>query len=64
MSLVAERKFFFKHKRTKDKVKMILPHGSLLVLLNQQIEPVIAGIFLMYFGENFLILQINIVLTF
>jgi alkylated DNA repair dioxygenase AlkB len=32
MSLGAERKFAFKHKHTKEKIEMILPHGSLLVM--------------------------------
>jgi alkylated DNA repair dioxygenase AlkB len=32
LSLGAERKFCFKHKRTKEKVEQILEHGSLLVM--------------------------------
>lgn len=28
----AERKFSFKHKQTKEKVELILEHGSLLVM--------------------------------
>jgi len=32
LSLGAERKFAFKHKTTKEKVEMILEHGSLLVM--------------------------------
>ncbi|MFA5327046.1 MAG: alpha-ketoglutarate-dependent dioxygenase AlkB [Prolixibacteraceae bacterium] len=32
LSLGAERKFCFKHKRTKEKVDLILEHGSLLVM--------------------------------
>lgn len=32
MSFGAERKFAFKHKDTKEKVSMILEHGSLLVM--------------------------------
>lgn len=32
ISFGAERKFCFKHKKTDDKVDIILPHGSLLVM--------------------------------
>lgn len=32
LSFGAERKFAFKHKQTKDKVELILEHGSLLVM--------------------------------
>ncbi len=32
MSLGAERKFAFKHKETKEKVELVLEHGSLLVM--------------------------------
>jgi alkylated DNA repair dioxygenase AlkB len=32
MSFGAERKFAFKHKQTKEKVELILEHGSLLVM--------------------------------
>ncbi|MFB2121528.1 alpha-ketoglutarate-dependent dioxygenase AlkB [Parapedobacter sp. 2B3] len=32
LSLGAERKFAFKHKQTKDKVALLLEHGSLLVM--------------------------------
>jgi alkylated DNA repair dioxygenase AlkB len=32
MSFGAERKFAFKHKETKEKVELILEHGSLLVM--------------------------------
>ena len=32
LSLGAERKFSFKHKETKEKVELILEHGSLLVM--------------------------------
>ena len=32
LSLGAERKFAFKHKRTKESVSLILEHGSLLVM--------------------------------
>ncbi len=32
LSFGAERKFAFKHKETKEKVEMILEHGSLLVM--------------------------------
>lgn len=32
LSLGAERKFVFKHKQTKDKVELVLEHGSLLVM--------------------------------
>jgi alkylated DNA repair dioxygenase AlkB len=32
LSLGAERKFAFKHKTTKEKVELILEHGSLLVM--------------------------------
>jgi len=32
LSFGAERKFAFKHKQTKEKVEMILEHGSLLVM--------------------------------
>lgn len=32
LSFGAERKFAFKHKQTKDKVELVLEHGSLLVM--------------------------------
>lgn len=32
VSFGAERKFSFKHKQTKDKVELVLEHGSLLVM--------------------------------
>ncbi len=32
MSFGAERKFAFKHKQTKEKVELVLEHGSLLVM--------------------------------
>ena len=32
LSFGAERKFAFKHKRTKEKVELLLEHGSLLVM--------------------------------
>jgi len=32
LSFGAERKFAFKHKRTKEKVELVLEHGSLLVM--------------------------------
>lgn len=32
VSFGAERKFAFKHKQTKDKVELILEHGSLLIM--------------------------------
>jgi alkylated DNA repair dioxygenase AlkB len=32
MSFGAERKFAFKHKETKEKVSLVLEHGSLLVM--------------------------------
>jgi alkylated DNA repair dioxygenase AlkB len=32
LSFGAERKFAFKHKRTREKVELILEHGSLLVM--------------------------------
>jgi alkylated DNA repair dioxygenase AlkB len=32
LSFGAERKFSFKHKKTKETVKVILEHGSLLVM--------------------------------
>lgn len=32
MSLGAERKFAFKHKQTKEKIELVLAHGSLLVM--------------------------------
>lgn len=32
LSLGAERKFAFKHKQTKEKVELLLEHGSLLVM--------------------------------
>ncbi len=32
LSFGAERKFAFKHKQTKEKVEMVLEHGSLLVM--------------------------------
>ncbi len=32
LSLGAERKFAFKHKQTKEKVELILEHGSLLIM--------------------------------
>lgn len=35
LSLGAERKFSFKHKETKEKVELILEHGSLLVMKDQ-----------------------------
>lgn len=35
MSFGAERKFAFKHKRTGEKVELILEHGSLLVMKDQ-----------------------------
>lgn len=35
MSFGAERKFSFKHKRTKEKVDLVLEHGSLLVMKDE-----------------------------
>ncbi|MBW8360244.1 MAG: alpha-ketoglutarate-dependent dioxygenase AlkB [Weeksellaceae bacterium] len=35
VSLGAERKFSFKHKQTKEKVDLVLEHGSLLVMKDQ-----------------------------
>ena len=35
LSLGAERKFSFKHKETKEKVELILEHGSLLVMKDE-----------------------------
>jgi alkylated DNA repair dioxygenase AlkB len=35
LSFGAERKFLFKHKRTKESVSLILEHGSLLVMKGQ-----------------------------
>ncbi|MBW8362860.1 MAG: alpha-ketoglutarate-dependent dioxygenase AlkB [Kaistella sp.] len=35
LSFGAERKFSFKHKETKEKVELILEHGSLLVMKDQ-----------------------------
>ncbi len=35
MSFGAERKFSFKHKRTKDTVSLQLEHGSLLVMKDE-----------------------------
>ncbi|MDR2229005.1 MAG: alpha-ketoglutarate-dependent dioxygenase AlkB [Flavobacteriaceae bacterium] len=35
MSFGAERKFAFKHKKTQEKVELILEHGSLLVMKDQ-----------------------------
>ena len=35
LSLGAERKFSFKHKQTKEKVELILEHGSLLVMKDE-----------------------------
>lgn len=35
LSFGAERKFSFKHKRTKDTVSLILEHGSLLVMKDE-----------------------------
>jgi alkylated DNA repair dioxygenase AlkB len=32
LSLGAERRFAFKHKQSKEKVELILEHGSLLVM--------------------------------
>ena len=32
VSFGAERKFSFKHKETAEKVEIILPHGSLLIM--------------------------------
>ena len=32
VSFGAERKFCFKHKETSDKVELLLPHGSLLIM--------------------------------
>jgi alkylated DNA repair dioxygenase AlkB len=32
VSLGAERKFAFKHKRTSEKVSVLLEHGSLLIM--------------------------------
>ncbi|MCY1542300.1 2OG-Fe(II) oxygenase superfamily protein [compost metagenome] len=32
LSFGAERKFAFKHKKTNDKVELILEHGSLLIM--------------------------------
>ena len=32
LSFGAERKFAFKHKQTKEKVELILDHGSLMVM--------------------------------
>lgn len=38
LSLGAERKFSFKHKRTNQKVEMLLEHGSLLLMKNETQE--------------------------
>jgi alkylated DNA repair dioxygenase AlkB len=35
LSLGAARKFAFKHKKTKEKVDFVLPHGSLLVMKDE-----------------------------
>ncbi|HCD9235642.1 TPA: alpha-ketoglutarate-dependent dioxygenase AlkB [Elizabethkingia anophelis] len=35
MSFGAERKFAFKHKKTREKVELILEHGSLLVMKDE-----------------------------
>ena len=35
ISLGAERKFVFKHRNTKEKVAIVLKHGSLLIMKNQ-----------------------------
>ena len=35
ISLGAERKFVFKHRNTKEKVTIVLKHGSLLIMKNQ-----------------------------
>lgn len=35
MSFGAERKFAFKHKKTQEKVELILEHGSLLVMKDE-----------------------------
>jgi alkylated DNA repair dioxygenase AlkB len=35
LSFGAERKFAFKHKDTKEKVELILEHGSLLVMKDE-----------------------------
>ena len=35
LSLGAERKFSFKHKETKEKVELILEHGSLLIMKDE-----------------------------
>ena len=35
LSFGAERKFAFKHKRTQEKVELVLAHGSLLVMKGQ-----------------------------
>ena len=35
VSLGAERKFSFRHKKTKEKIDMILRNGSLLVMKKQ-----------------------------
>lgn len=32
LSLGAQRKFAFKHKQTKEKVELVLAHGSLLLM--------------------------------
>ncbi|MEI1280167.1 alpha-ketoglutarate-dependent dioxygenase AlkB [Leptospira venezuelensis] len=36
LSFGAERKFYFKHKSTKEKISLILEHGSLLVMKGAQ----------------------------
>lgn len=38
LSFGAERKFAFKHKQTKQKVELLLEHGSLLVMKNETQE--------------------------
>ena len=35
LSLGAERKFAFKHKETKEKIDLILPHGSLIIMKDE-----------------------------
>ncbi len=35
VSFGAERKFCFKHKKTSEKVELLLPHGSLLIMKGQ-----------------------------
>ncbi|GBF39076.1 alpha-ketoglutarate-dependent dioxygenase AlkB family protein [Leptospira johnsonii] len=38
LSLGAERKFYFKHKSTKEQISLILEHGSLLVMKGETQE--------------------------